>query len=108
MRRAAVLEGIGIVAEPVAEGVQGGIVLAHGLAEFGVGVDALGAGHDFLAAHEEVVRVGQERVDWVRGGVEGSEGAREFVHGEEIGGVLLENDAPEGFFLGSAGGGGLV
>ena len=35
---------------------------AHGELELGGVVDALGAGHDLLAAHEEVVRVGVARV----------------------------------------------
>lgn len=103
MRRASVLERVGVVPEAVAFRVQGRIVAAHVFAELGVGVDALSAGHDFLATHEEVERVGEEWVSGVGRGVEGAEGAGEFVHGEEIGGVFLEDEVAEGFFLGGAG-----
>ena len=47
-------------------------------------MDALGAGHDFLAAHEEVVAVGEERIRGVRVRVEGPDGEGEFVQGVEV------------------------
>jgi len=52
-------------------------------------VDALRAGHDLLAAHEEVVGVCEVRVVRVRVCVEGADGAGEFVDGVEVGGVLF-------------------
>ncbi len=90
------------------EALVGGVepLGAHAVAEGGVGVDALGAGHDFLAAHEEVVGVCEGGV--VRGGVrvEGAEGAGVLVDGVEVRAVLVEDDFAEGFFLGGAGKGG--
>ena len=82
--------------------------MPHALREVVVVVDALGAGHDFLAAHEEVVGV---REGWVGGGrmrVEGAEGAWVRVDGVEVCGVLGEDEFAEGFFLGCAVGGVLV
>ena len=100
MRAAAPAERLGVVAEPFGVGREA--LGAHAGAEVGGVVDALGAGHDLLAAHEEVVRVGQGRV--VGGGVrvEGAEGARVLVDGVEVRAVLLEDDSAEGFFLGGA------
>ena len=48
-------------------------------------MDALGAGHDFLPAYEEVVGVAERGIGWVRSGVEGTEGEGKFVEGEEVG-----------------------
>ena len=52
MRPAPPPERIGIMPEPFVRGVQP--LEPHALDEPVVAVDALGAGHDFLAAHEEV------------------------------------------------------
>ncbi len=62
---------------------------AHLGAEVVVVVETLGAGHDFLAAHEEVVAVGEGRVGGVGVRVEGAEGAGVFVYAVEVCGVLL-------------------
>ena len=53
-------ERVGVVPETLAGRVQS--LQPHALDEGVVVVDALGAGHDFLPAHEEVVRVCQRRV----------------------------------------------
>jgi hypothetical protein len=102
MRRTAILECIGIMPEALRFRVERGIIVAHAGAKFRVGMDALGAGHDFLAAYEKVIGVGETGVGWIGGSVEGPNGAREFVHGEEVGGVFLQDESAEGFFLGSA------
>lgn len=65
-------------------------------------MDALRAGHDFLAAHKEVVGVGEGGVGRVGVRVEGPDGAGKFVDGVEVGGVLSGYEAAEGFFLGGA------
>lgn len=65
-------------------------------------MDALRAGHDLLAAHEEVVRVGEGGVGRVGVRVERPDGAGEFVDGVEVGGVFRGYEAAEGFFLGGA------
>ena len=69
-------------------------------------VDALGAGHDFLPAHEEVVGVCEGGIAGGGVRVEGAEGAGELVDGVEVRVVLREDDSAEGFFLGGAVGGG--
>ena len=102
VRAAAPLERLGIMPEAAVVGVQA--LGAHAGAEVGVAVDALGAGHDFLAAHEEVVRVCEGGVVRGRVGVEGAEGAGVQVDGVEVRFVLVEDDFAEGFFLGGAGG----
>lgn len=84
--------------------VQRRVILAHVLAELLVVVDTLRTGHDLLAAHEEVVGVGEGGVCRVGVRVEGAGGAREFVDGVEVGGVLLGDEVAEGFLLGGAGG----
>lgn len=104
MRATTPLERFYIVLESFIFGIE--TFSAHGFAELGVEVDALGAGHDFLAAHEEVVGVCEGGVVGAGVGVEGAEGARVFVDGVEVCVVLLEDDFAEGFFLGGAGGGG--
>lgn len=48
-------------------------------------MDALRAAHDFLAAHEEVVGVGEEGGVGVGVGVEGAEGEGVGVDGVEVG-----------------------
>lgn len=102
VRAAAPLEGLGVVPEALALGPQA--FQPHAFHEVRVAVDALGARHDFLAAHEEVVRVCEGGV--VRGGVgvEGAEGAGVLVYGEEVCVVFFEDDFAEGFLLGGAGG----
>lgn len=57
MRRAPIPKCIRIMPEPLTLRVQRGIAFAHGVAELAVVVDALSAGHDFLATHEEVVGI---------------------------------------------------
>lgn len=97
MRSAAPLERLGVMLEAFV--LRREALCAHASAEVGVVVDALGAGHDFLAAHEEVVGVCEGRV--VGGGVrvEGAEGARVLVDGVEVRVVLFEDYFAEGFFL---------
>ena len=80
--------------------------MAHAVHQVGVDVDALGARHDLLAAHEEVVRVREGRVAGARVRVEGAEGARVLVDGVEVGAVLVEDDLAQGLFLRGAGEGG--
>lgn len=102
MRTAPPLKRLGVVPEAFALRLQP--FQPHTFHQIAIAVDALGARHDFLAAHEEVVRVCQGRV--VRGGVgvEGAEGAGVLVHGEEVRVVFFEDDFAEGFLLGGAGG----
>lgn len=108
MRRAPEPERVQIMPVAVMCGIEA--LALHG-GEQGAGeVDALGAGHDFLAAHEEVVAVGQERVGGAGVGVEGPDGEGEFVEGVEVGVVGGADEGAEAFFLGGAvgGEGGLV
>lgn len=84
MRRTSVFERVSIVAEALALRIERGVVATHILAKLGVGVNALGAGHDFLTAHEEVEGVGEARVFGVGGSVERSNDSWEFVHGEKV------------------------
>lgn len=86
MGTASVFERFGVVLEALAVGIQARFF--HSGAKLGVGMDALGAGHDFLPAHEEVVGIAERRVGWVGSGVEGTEGEGEFVEGEEVGVVF--------------------
>jgi hypothetical protein len=66
-------------------------------------VDTLRAGEDLLAAHEEIVRVGQGRVDRVGHGVERSDGERELVEDEVVGVVFFPyQSAEELLVLGAA------
>lgn len=104
MRRTPIPKRIRIMAEPFAQRIERGCVGAHALAQLGVAVDALRAGHDLLPAHEEVVGVGEGGVGRVWVGVEGAGGAREFVDAVEVGGVLGVHEAAEVLFLGGAGG----
>ena len=104
MRRAPVLERIGIVPKPFTLRVQRGVAFPHRCAQLGVVVDALGTGHDFLAAHEEVVGVGEGGVGGIGGGVERADGGGEFVDGVEVCGVFLEHYFAKGFLVGGAGG----
>ena len=97
MRAAAPLESVGVVPEALVLGREA--LEAHALDEVGVHMDTLGAGHDFLAAHEEVVGVCEGGVVGARVRVEGAEGARELVDGVEVRFVLFEDDLAEGLFL---------
>jgi len=65
---------INIMLEPFTLRVQGRIHSSHSLAEFYRIVDTLGAGDDFLAAHEGVVGVCEVGVFGVEMGVEGPGG----------------------------------
>ena len=105
MRTAPPPERIGVVPEPLVLGPEA--LRAHAGEEGGVVVDALGAGHDFLPAHEEVVGVCEGGVAGGGVRVEGAEGAGELVDGVEVRVVLREDDSAEGFFLGGAGGRGV-
>ena len=104
MRTAPPSERIGVVPEPLVLGLEA--LRAHAGEEGGVVVDALGAGHDFLPAHEEVVGVCEGGIAGGGVRVEGAEGAGELVDGVEVRVVLREDDSAEGFFLGGAVGGG--
>lgn len=95
---------IGIVSEPLTGRIKRWVILAHVLTKLRVRVNPLGTGHDFLASHEKVKRIGDERVIGVRGGIKGTSGPRKFVHGEKVGRILFEDEAAQGFFLGGADG----
>lgn len=100
MRRAPPPERLGVMPEPVIRGIEP--LERHARGQVGVVVDALRARHDLLAAHEEVVGVCEERVCGGGVGVEGPEGAGVLVYGVEVCGVLGEDEAAEGAFLGCA------
>lgn len=100
MRRAALPEGIQIVPIPVVVRIEA--FGSHGGDERAGQVDALGAGQDFLAAHEEVVAVAEERVRGRGVRVEGADGERELVEGVEVGVVFGAHEGAEVFFLGRA------
>lgn len=91
MRRAAVLEAVDVVLQAVAGRVDGRVHPPHALAEEVVVVHTLGAGHDLLATHEHVVRVGKLGVAGGRHGVEGTDGERELIEDVEVRAVLFEN-----------------
>ena len=112
VRRAAVAESVDVVAQALVLGVDGRDALAHALLQEGRVVDALRAGHDLLAAHEEVVAVGGAGVG-VLGvvgglsfgaghGVEGADGQRVLVEDVEVGAVLLEHEGAEALLVGGA------
>lgn len=101
VRTTAPLESLRVMLEPLI--LRGDALQAHAFEEVAVVVDALGAGHDFLAAHEEVVGVCEGGVERGGVGVEGAEGAGEEVDGVEVGVVLFENDLAEGLLLCGAG-----
>ena len=65
-------------------------------------VYALGAGHELLPAHEEVVGVCEGGVFGGGVGVEGAEGAGKLVDGVEVGFVLFKHDFAECLLLCSA------
>ena len=100
MRAAAPLERLRVVLETLVLGREA--FQSHAVAEVSVVVDALGAGHELLPAHEEVVGVCEGGVfgGWV--GVEGPEGAGELVDGVEVRFVLFQHDFAECLFLCSA------
>lgn len=89
MRPHPISERIRIVFKPLARSIH--TFGAHFGAESGIGVQALGAGHDFLPAHEEVVAVCEQRVGGVGVRVEGAEVPRVFVDGVEVCGVRGED-----------------
>ena len=100
MRRTPVFERVRVVPEALTQRIQRRVILAHSIAQLLVVVNTLGAGHDFLAAHEEVVGVRELGVGGVGGGVERSDGGREFVDGVEICVVFFEDYFTQGFFVG--------
>lgn len=97
MRTATPLERLRVMPEPLVVGREA--LRAHAVEEVGVDVDALGAGHDFLAAHEEVIGVCEGGVVWGRVRVERPEGARVLVDSVEVRFVLFEDEFAEGLFL---------
>lgn len=105
MRRTPIPKSISIMPKPLRQWIERRVVVTHVLAELLVVVDALRPGHDFLAAHEEVVGICEVWVLRIGVRVEGADGAGEFVDGVEVGGVLVGYQAAEGFFLGGAVGG---
>lgn len=100
MRTTTPLESFRIMPEALIE--RRDTLQPHAVAEVVVVVDTLGAGHDFLPAHEEVVGVCEGRVERGRVGVEGAEGAGEEVDGVEVCVVLFRDDLAECFLLGGA------
>jgi hypothetical protein len=99
MGRASVAEAVDIVLCAGAVRVNRWVVLAHLLGQQLRVVDTLGAGTDFLAAHEEVVGVGELGVVWRGHCVCGTDGERELVEDVEVGAVLLEDKTAEVLFL---------
>lgn len=94
MWRGAVLEAIDVVLHAVTLRIDAECL--HALDEQVVLVHALGAGHDLLAAHEEVVAVGEVLgILGRRHGVEGPDGEGELVHDEEVGVVFLADEPAE-------------
>jgi hypothetical protein len=65
-------------------------------------MDALGAGHDLLAADEQVVAVGPPRVLGVGHGVEGARGLGVLVHHVEVSAELLAHQLAQGLLIGGA------
>jgi len=90
MRTHPVFESIGVMHKSFACRVH--TFRAHFGAEFRVFVQTLGAGHDFLPAHEEVVAVCEGRVGGVGVCVEGAEGPWVLVYAVEVCGVLFEDE----------------
>lgn len=93
VRRAALAESIEVILEALLVRLKA--LGAHRLLELLDIVDTLGTRHDFLATHEEVVRVGEAVVGGVSLGVEGTDSHGEFVQHVEIGVVLLADDVAE-------------
>ena len=102
MRRAPVLEAVNVVLGSGTIGVDRRVVLAHLLGQQLRVVDTLGAGADFLAAHEEVVRVGELGVVGRGHGVGRADRERELVEDVEIGAVLFKDEAAEVLLLRSS------
>lgn len=91
MRRRSQPESIHVALHIVGVDAHG----AHPLLQHGSIVQPLGTRENLLAAHEEVVRVGEQGVVGVGHGVEGSEGEGELVDDVVIGVVLLLDEDAE-------------
>jgi hypothetical protein len=102
MRRTSEPKAVHIVLGSRALRINRGIVLAHLRCEQRRVVNALGAGANLLAAHEHVVRVGEQRVGRRGHGVCGPNGEGELVERIEVRVVFLEHEAAEHFLLGSS------
>lgn len=102
MRRAPIPEAIHIVLSTRTIRINWGIVLAHLLRQQVGVVDTLGAGQDFLAAHEHVVGVGEEGVLGRGHGVGGADGEGKLVQDVEVRVVFLQDEFAEFLFLGGA------
>lgn len=105
MRRTAHPERIDIMPEPLTLRVKRGVHALHPLGELCGVVDPLGAGDDFLAAHEGVVGVGQRRGGGREVRVEGPGGGGVVRQEVEVGVVPFEDEAAEGFLVWGAGAG---
>lgn len=84
MRRTAKFEALDVVLCSESGGVDGRVVYPHLLGEEGRVVDALGAGADFLAAHEHVVGVREGGVGGRGHGVCGADGEGKLVECVEV------------------------
>lgn len=93
--------------EPVRVRIERGIHGPHPRHQHDRVVDPLRARDDLLAAHEGVVGARQVRLGWEgRVGVEGPDGERVVREDVEVGGVALEDEFAEGFFVRGAVGSG--
>lgn len=90
MRGATLAEGIEVILEALLVRLK--TLSTHRLLQLLDIVDTLGAGHDLLATHEEIVRVGEALVVGIGLGVEGTDGHGELVEDVEVGVVLLADD----------------
>lgn len=90
MRRTALAESGQVVLEALLVGVDA--LGTHRRFQLLDVMDTLGARHDLLTAHEEVVRIGEPGVLRAGLGVEGPHGHGELVQHEEVGVVLLADD----------------
>lgn len=93
MRRAALAESIEIILEALLVGLK--TLGAHRLLKLLDIVNTLSTGHDLLATHEEVVRVGEALVVGVGLGVEGTDGHGELVEDIEVGIILVADNLAE-------------
>jgi hypothetical protein len=99
MRRTSELEAVDIVLGSSSLGVDRRVVLAHLRCEQVGVVDTLSTRADFLAAHEHVIRVGEERVGGRGHGVCGTDSERKLIERVEVRVVLLEDEFAEQLLL---------
>jgi hypothetical protein len=99
VRRTSKPKAVDVVLSTSRLGVDGWVVFAHlGCKQVGV-VNTLGTRADFLAAHEHVVRVGQQWVSRRGHRVGGTNSKWELVERVEVRVVLLEDETAEHLLL---------